>query len=80
MRYDIMTDTKVCLVDNGKLRASAHQMSVLVEDERHQSEHTSNKGENKTGILAADVVEELRSEERRDGTKSVSHETLTGNG
>lgn len=74
-----MTDANICLVDNGKLRASAHLVSVLVKYERHQSEHTSDERQNETGILTADIVEELRSEERRYGTKCVSHETLTGN-
>ena len=75
-----MTDAKVCLIDDGKLRASAHQMSVLVEHKGHQSEQTSNERQDETGVLAADIVEELRSEKRRDGTESVSHETLAGNG
>lgn len=75
-----MTGANICLVDNSKLRASTHLVSVLVEYERHQSEHTSDERQDETSILAANIVEELRSEERRYGTKCVSHETLTGNG
>lgn len=72
--------TKARLVDDGKLGASTHQVSVLVKDEGHQSEYTSDERQNETSVLTSDIVEELRCEKRRDGTKRVSHETLASDG
>lgn len=68
------------LIDKRTLRPSAQDRSPLVRHEGNHAKHCTRDRQNETSVLAADVVEELAGEQRRDGAERVSQETLAGDG
>ena len=68
------------LIDERTLRPGAQDGTPLVRDEGDHAEDGAGDREDQTGVLAADVVEELAGEERGDGAEGVTQETLTGDG
>lgn len=65
---------------NSQLAASSQLVSILEHDERNQAQKRSKQSKDETSVLATNVVEEGIGKKRCDGTKSVSHKTLSGNG
>ncbi|KAI6748147.1 hypothetical protein HG531_008689 [Fusarium graminearum] len=63
-----------------QLAASSQLVSVLEHDERNQAENSTKNGKDETSILTSDIVEKSISEQRRNSTEGVSHETLSSNG
>lgn len=68
------------LVNKRTLRPGAQDGTPLVSHEGNHAKHTAGDGKDQTSVLAADVVEELAGEQRRDGSEGVTEETLTSDG
>ena len=68
------------LVNKSTLRPGAQDGAPLVSHEGDHAKHSAGDGKDQTGVLAADVVEELAGEERRDSSEGVTEETLACDG
>lgn len=73
-------DVRPHLVNERTLRPGAQDGTPLVGDEGDHAEDCAGDGQDQAGVLAADVVEELAGEERRDGSEGVTQETLASDG
>lgn len=65
------------LANTSQSRASTEAGAIFEEDKRNEGENGGDESKDETSILRVDVVEELAGEERSDGTKSVTEETLS---
>lgn len=68
------------LVNKRTLRPRTQRRTPLVRNEGNHAKHSGGDGQDETGVLAADVVEELRGEQGRNGTEGVTQETLARDG
>lgn len=68
------------LVNKRTLRPGTQDGTPLVSHEGNHAKHSTSDGQNETSVLAADIVEELTGEQRRDSSEGVTQETLTSDG
>ena len=63
-----------------QLGPSPNRRPELEQDEGDEGQEGRDESQDQTRVLTADVMEELRGEQRRDGPQGVPHEALAGDG
>lgn len=66
-------------LDKCQLTPSPELGTKLEHDEGNKTQSRGDQGQDQTSILRADVVEELRREQRGDSTEGIPHKTLASN-